>query len=124
MPGVSSLALQFAIVVLSIFLVGWQAQQLERATHIAAHPLPRPDAHSGRPSAVRYVSPAGKDTNDGSAKHPWATFQRADIAAGPGDTVIVMDGTYHGDVTLAASGTRGHPITYMAQHKWKAKLVG
>jgi len=124
MPSVSTSAVLFAIFVLSILLVGWPVQQLERASYVAARPLCHADPHSVRPAAVYYVNPAGKDTNDGSAKRPWATIQRADIAAAPGDAVIVMDGTYKGDVALAASGTPGHPITYIAQHKWKAKLVG
>jgi hypothetical protein len=124
MPNVSALALHFAFLVLSILLVGWPVQQLERASCVAARPLLHADAHSVRPAAVYCVSPEGKDTNDGSAKRPWATIQRADIVAAPGDTVIVMDGTYKGDVALAASGAPGRPITYMADHKWKAKLAG
>jgi hypothetical protein len=42
----------------------------------------------------------------------------------PGDTVVVADGLYRGDLLLTKSGTAGHPMTYTAQHKWKAKLVG
>jgi len=42
----------------------------------------------------------------------------------PGDTVVVLDGTYYGDILLRSSGTAGSPITYVAQHKWQAKLVG
>jgi hypothetical protein len=38
--------------------------------------------------------------------------------------VIALDGTYSGDITLSTSGSPGKPITYKAQNKWKAKLVG
>ncbi len=73
---------------------------------------------------MHYVSHAGHDTSDGSSNHPWATIQHADTVVGPGDTVIVAGGTYRGDVTLGSSGRAGAPITYIAQHKWQAKLVG
>jgi hypothetical protein len=73
---------------------------------------------------VRYVSPTGSDTADGSADHPWATIGYADSAVSPGDTVVVLDGKYLGDITLTSSGSSGRPITYVAQHKWQAKLVG
>jgi hypothetical protein len=75
-------------------------------------------------SAVRYVSPTGNDTNNGSFSRPWATIQHADAVAKPGDTIIVLNGTYRGNVVLASSGTSGEPITYKAQNKWGAKLVG
>ncbi|BCM88325.1 hypothetical protein IAD21_00156 [Abditibacteriota bacterium] len=42
-----------------------------------------------------YVSPAGSDTNDGrSEKTAFATPQKAVSLAGPGDIIVVMDGTY------------------------------
>ena len=71
-----------------------------------------------------YVAPTGSDSNDGSLAAPFATIQRASRAVAAGDTVIVRDGTYRGDVVLNASGTAGQPITYIAEDKWKAKLVG
>ena len=71
-----------------------------------------------------YVAPGGSDGNNGSQSNPLATIERADALVAPGDTVIVLDGTYRGDTILRSSGTSGHPITYVAQHKWGAKLVG
>jgi hypothetical protein len=78
----------------------------------------------GSSSISRYVSPIGNDTGDGSYNHPWATIQHAGKVVRPGDTVFVLDGTYKGDITLNSSGTAEHRITYKAQNKWKAKLVG
>lgn len=83
--------------------------------------VPRAEAQTGY---TYYVSPSGSDSQIGDAIHPFATIQHASTVVGPGDTVIVLDGTYTGDVTIKSSGTSGHPITYMAQHKWQAKLVG
>ncbi|MBC7807286.1 MAG: right-handed parallel beta-helix repeat-containing protein [Akkermansiaceae bacterium] len=46
-------------------------------------------------SPAYYVSPKGKDTNDGrTEKTAFATPQKAIDAAQPGDIVLVMDGTY------------------------------
>lgn len=78
-----------------------------------------------------YVDPNGSDYNNGSATSPWQTPQRASSAAQPGDTVIFADGTYNltgsggtGDWFIRSGGTAGKPVTYVAQHKWQAKLVG
>ena len=83
-----------------------------------------PVATGGLRAGVHYVSPAGSDTSNGSATHPWATIQHADRVVKPGDTVVVLNGTYSGDILLRSSGTAGSPITYVAQNKWAAKLVG
>jgi hypothetical protein len=81
----------------------------------------RADAQS---SSTYYVSPTGSDSNSGSQSYPFATIQHANSVVAPGDTVVVADGTYYGNITLTASGTSGYPITYKAANKWKAKLVG
>ncbi len=83
--------------------------------------VPRAEAQT---SYTYYVGPNGSDSAVGSATSPFATIKHAQTVVGPGGTVIVLDGTYSGDITLTTSGTSGHPITYMAQHKWQAKLVG
>jgi hypothetical protein len=76
------------------------------------------------PSNVHYVGLNGSDSNTGSLSHPWATIQHADSFAKPGDTVIVLDGIYRGEISLTSSGTPEQPIVYRAQNKWKARLVG
>ena len=83
--------------------------------------VPRAEAQT---AYTYYVSPNGSDSHIGSQAYPFATIQHAEKVVGPGGTVIVLDGTYKGDITITSSGTPGHPITYMAQHKWQAKLVG
>jgi hypothetical protein len=85
--------------------------------------LTRAEAQSSTGSTY-YVSPNGSDLNNGSQASPFATIKHADNVVVPGDTVIVLDGTYKGDVTLSKSGLSGNPITYKAQHQWKAQLVG
>ncbi len=64
-------------------------------------PLPRTGGHTLRldnlsyTSPSFYVNPTGSDTASGrSADEAFATIQKAVDAAGPGDVVLVMDGTY------------------------------
>lgn len=102
----------------------WAMWQIRHCAGADKGPQPNVIADEESSHAVRYVSSTGNDTNEGSVSRPLATIQHADALAKPGDTVIVLDGTYRGDVILASSGTPGHPITYKAQSKWKAKLVG
>src|ERR1700761_9357796 len=79
-----------------------------------------------------YVATNGNNLNDGlSASAAFATITYAAHVARPGDTVIVEDGTYqvgnggfNGDAAISSSGAPGQQITYKAQHKWQAKLVG
>jgi hypothetical protein len=89
-----------------------------------AHIKSKDDNRYPMSSSVHYIGPKGNDTNEGSVSHPWATFQHADEVAKPGDTMIILDGTYRGRVVLASSGTPDHPITYRARNKRRAKLVG
>ncbi|BCU78668.1 pectate lyase [Luteolibacter sp. LG18] len=75
-----------------------------------------------------YVAPAGSDAGAGSLEKPFATVQRAQQAANPGDTVQIRGGTYrmkNSDISkskgpyasltfLDKSGTKDKPITYRA----------
>lgn len=72
---------------------------------------------------VFYVSPAGSDSNSGTATSPWRTIKTAALRLAAGDTAILMDGTYEEDqISFANSGTAGQPITIRAQTKWGAIL--
>jgi Right handed beta helix region len=79
---------------------------------------------------VRFVSPSGSDGNDGlSESKPFLNIQSAVNLSGPGDTVLVMDGTYSqteyptGSVVgLQKSGTADAWIALMAYPGQKPKL--
>jgi hypothetical protein len=86
---------------------------------------------SGLQAATYYVSVGGNDLNSGSAAAPFQTLSKAVSAAQyPGDTVIVMNGTYGNQgavapnyvVSLNYSGAPGNPITIMAQNRGQAIL--
>lgn len=83
---------------------------------------------------IYYLSPIGKDTNSGviPAK-PWRSFMFAIPKLRPGDTLILLNGTYTLQSTglpeiicsgsgNAVSGTSAAPITIQAQNERKAFL--
>jgi len=77
-------------------------------------------------AAVRhyYIAPTGRDSNGGSATHPWATIGHAGMVIGPGAIVHVAPGTYTGYIDTRASGTSSSRITYISDAQWGAKIVG
>ena len=91
---------------------------------------------AARSAGTYYVSTRGSDSNSGSLAAPWRSITHASNVVHGGDTVVVEDGTYNlpaggsfggslaGDWAIGSNGSAGHAITYVAQHKWHAKLVG
>lgn len=74
-----------------------------------------------------YVDPRGSDSGVGSSTAPFRSIQRAALAAGPGDTVLVRPGVYTGSeriVSLTRSGTPAAWITFLSERKWKAVVDG
>lgn len=65
---------------------------------------------------VHYVSPSGSDTNSGTATSRFKSISHAMDVSGPGDTVIVGDGTYQESLTPHISGTPTAYITVRAEH--------
>jgi hypothetical protein len=82
-------------------------------------------------AATFFVAPAGSDDNPGTQAKPFATVQRAQDAASPGDTVYIRGGTYAIEESRIArkqriwayvtfldkSGAAGKPIRYWAYDK-------
>ena len=82
-------------------------------------------------AATYYVATTGSDSNPGIQSAPFRHLSKAALTATqPGDTVIVIDGTYDNEgvvapsivVILSYSGTAGNPITFRAQNRGKAIL--
>ncbi len=61
-----------------------------------------------------FVAKNGRDTNPGSKSRPWLTIQKAADTLVQGDTVYIMEGTYHEQVIPQNSGSLGNYITYTA----------
>jgi MYXO-CTERM domain-containing protein len=78
-------------------------------------------AGSRAQAADFYVAPDGADTNPGSMAQPFASLERAQMAAAPGDTVYIRGGIYRFSGTEATvgvaftkSGQPDKPIHYFA----------
>ncbi|HWP93501.1 MAG TPA: right-handed parallel beta-helix repeat-containing protein [Thermodesulfobacteriota bacterium] len=77
-----------------------------------------------------YVSPNGKDGSSGtSASSAWKTFKYAVPKLKPGDTLILLDGTYSEHLSIdctknAFNGTKDKRISIIAQNERKAFLKG
>jgi MYXO-CTERM domain-containing protein len=78
-------------------------------------------ASSQARAADFYVAPDGADTNPGNMAQPFATLERAQMAAAAGDTVYIRGGIYRFSGTQATvgvsftkSGQSGKPIRYFA----------
>ena len=71
---------------------------------------------------VYYVSPTGSSTNSGTIDSPWS-LSKANGALVPGDTAILLDGSYSTQLAPVQSGTEGSPITYRAQHSRQVILT-
>jgi hypothetical protein len=68
-------------------------------------------------SADYYVSPLGSDENIGSADAPFATWEKAESVARPGDLVYFRGGRYKyasKEIRLSVSGHSDAPIRYWA----------
>ena len=70
---------------------------------------------ASRPAAqtTYYVDDIGNDASDGlSIIDAWRTIQKAFDTAGPGDTVMILSGTYNENPVLNVSGLPGQPIIF------------
>jgi len=80
---------------------------------------------AGAWAATYHVSVEGDDTRDGlSAESAWATFSHAFQALEPGDTLLLLDGTYRQQLRPTCSGEPGRPITIRALNDGMATIDG
>lgn len=69
-----------------------------------------------------YISPNGKDTNNGTKEAPYKTFAIATKVLKPGDTLLLMDGVYTERLALSQLATATTPITVAAENKGGAVI--
>ena len=73
---------------------------------------PPPSAAPVAPQPPLYVSPEGRDSNDGATPGtPLATIQAALEKATPNTTINLAAGVYHEELTTVRDGAPGAPIT-------------
>ena len=68
------------------------------------------------------VSPTGNDAHSGTTQQPIRTISSGARRAKPGDTVLVLEGTYRERIVPFRGGKKGKPIIYRAE-KGKRVLV-
>lgn len=73
---------------------------------------------------VYHVSQQGSDDNDGSTERPFRSISRGAEMAGPGDTVLVHQGTYTGTVIVPNEGTAEKKILFKAAENESVWLDG
>ena len=71
-------------------------------------------ALAGHAAQTFYVSPTGNDTNSGTMLQPFRQIRKGIAIAGPGDKILVGDGTYLGFDVSGKNGTSNAPITIRA----------
>jgi parallel beta-helix repeat protein len=82
---------------------------------------------TGRKNTTYYISAEGDDSADGhNPGYALRTFARANSIAKPGDTFLVLDGTYSvangSSIDLTSSGSPDAYITYKAANPYKARI--
>jgi hypothetical protein len=91
-------------------------------------PTPSPPSPTPKPPGdpqTYYLSPSGTDNNSGKSEQtPWATFEHAWNYIKPGDTLILLDGTYYQSISPVVDGQLGSPITIQAMNDGKAIIDG
>lgn len=104
----------------------WSAAALLASLAVVAAGQPA-TAHPVRPQAGQtyYVAVSGQDVAGGrSDRTPFRHIQKCADVMVPGDTCLVLSGTYEETVVPARSGTAGLPITYRAAPGAKVTVSG
>lgn len=66
------------------------------------------------PAKTLYVGPAGNDLNPGTLASPLRQIRKGVALSGPGDTVLVLDGSYLGFDVADVAGSAPAPLTIRA----------
>jgi hypothetical protein len=74
--------------------------------------------------AVAQRDPTASDDGPGSVERPWKSLAKAAEKAGPGDIVLIGDGTYRERVVAKMSGTAQQPICFQAAPGAHVVLTG
>ena len=77
-------------------------------------------------AATYYVAPSGgNDSNPGSYASPYATIAKGVSMVGPGDTLVLKNGTYNQRlIAYAKHGSAVNPITIQAETDYGVTLTG
>jgi len=117
--------LLLALFLLAIAVLGFRRSRIEDRRPVPRSSTPvqyAPPLLPTKAIAHYYVTPAGKDGNDGSRLRPWLTIQHAASIVRPGATVHVAPGNYSGAITTQTSGTPTARIRFVSDQQWSATI--
>ncbi len=80
--------------------------------------------NSTAPPDGYYVSPTGKDSDNGSQSSPWRSIGHAALMVSPGMQVNVLPGVYNESVYFEIGGTASARIRFVSTTQWGAKVTG
>ncbi len=63
---------------------------------------------------IYYVATNGNNANPGTQTQPWATFSYANSRLQPGDTLLLLSGTYNQKLVISVSGTAQNKVSVKA----------
>lgn len=109
------LAMFLAAGVVAVVVLASMSSHRDAERFVAPHGWGANPGTAGSLPTERFVSPHGSDRNPGTAGSPWRTLRKALSGAVPGDTVVLLPGTYgaYGRRTnWSVSGRPGSPITF------------
>jgi parallel beta-helix repeat protein len=70
-----------------------------------------------------WVSPSGESTGDGTYEDPFCRIEASLARVLPGQTIVLMAGTYRGDVTVQVSGSIDKPLRIIADADADAQVI-
>jgi Chondroitinase B len=73
---------------------------------------------------VAQRNPQASDQGEGTPERPWKTISKAIEKVGPGEKVIIREGTYREQVVIKTSGTAQAPIIFEAAPGANVVLTG
>lgn len=71
-----------------------------------------------------FASPGEFGTGDGTRENPYGTLAEALGAAGPGNSIVLLDGVWKGDQTVEVSGAREQALWIRAENDGRVVIEG
>lgn len=78
---------------------------------------------AGKNDTVIYVSPTGSNQGSGSIQKPYATLEKAISVAKAGDTILLREGVYYGEININKSGSKEKGYIRIQNYKNEKPII-